>query len=720
LLDTKIELSSYKYGSLRELDFKTGYRSDSSNIIRDFYIPCMQRSVLYQRAVGYFTSRGLEAAAEGLAAFIQGAGRMQLVASPFFIKEDIEAIRQGYDSKESIINRSLSKSLEELRDEIQQHRLECLAWLVSTSRLDVKIAIPVDRNMDPTGGLYHEKIGIFEDNLGNYVAFIGSSNETENGLVSNFESIDVFWSWDDPQERGIEKKNYFKNLWTSTTHGLWIVDFPEAARSALLRYKTSSPPTSDFELQRKTKVSFHQKDSDLQIPEALRIRDYQLQAQKAWFNANGRGIFKMATGTGKTITSLTSAVRLYELLREKGLGLAIVIICPFIHLVEQWAEVCKDFFIEPTTCYGSRKDWMGELDDLVSDYNAKVINTFTVISTNATFRSNAFQDRIKRIQGAGLLIGDEVHNLGAVNLLDALPDNFEYRLGLSATPERWFDDEGTSKLQEFFGSTVFELGLKDAIGSGALTPYDYYPHIVELTEEETEEYINITKKIAKYYQMDKNRNRNVISLVESLLFKRTRLLANAQMKLTALFQIMKHNSDSTHNLIYCGDGRVEYNPDEQTSNQLREVVRLLGAKLGMKVNSYIGETYIDRRHELRKQFASGNIQALVAIRCLDEGVDIPETRRAFILASSRNPRQFIQRRGRVLRRAEGKVKAEIHDFIVTPPEGNMSLGLFKIEKQLVEKELLRYIEFAQLAINNHQASHELLPLKERFGLLHMG
>ena len=311
--------------------------------------------------------------------------------------------------------------------------------------------------------------------------------------------------------------------------------------------------------------------------------------------------------------------------------------------------------------------------------------------------------------------------MGAPSSRESLPENAAFRLGLSATPERWFDDTGTQSLLKYFGQIVFELGLRDAISIGALCKYDYFPHIVELTSDELAQYLEITAQIGRVSGHDSAGGDSDASdeKVKMLLIRRAQLIAVARNKLPRLEEAIRPLARTTHNLVYCGTGKVEME-DDASVRQLDAVVQLLGNDLGMCVNSYTAETYLDERDELRKHFVDGTLQALVAIRCLDEGIDIPETRRAFILASSSNPKQFIQRRGRILRQALGKKLAEIHDFLVIPPSDAFTSDLFAIERKLLRKELLRVLEFAELADNGPKAMEILLPLRMKYSLLDMG
>jgi DNA phosphorothioation system restriction enzyme len=707
---------------LSRLVLQPEYRSDQDQPVGDFYIPCLENSCLYRRAVGYFTSEGLALASKGLAVLLRKEGMVRLVASPVLSPEDVAAIEQGYAAREDALERALLRPLLPLDEAVAKQRLSVLAWLIAEERLEIRLAVRCDPHGRIAQGIYHEKIGIFSDDHGNAVAFTGSSNETVGGLVSNFESIDVFWSWNDPADRVGRKIRNFERLWANETLGLLVMSVPEAAKQRLLEFRSRERPSRDPDEEMAVTgwlQEFNRHRQVPHIPENLELREYQKEAIRAWFEAKGRGLFKMATGTGKTITALSLLTKLWEGLSAQGQKLAVVIVCPYRHLVTQWSEECTRFGLHPLRCFEARDRWAGELDADLLAFHHGDLSFLPLVTTNSTFSGDAFQERLRRIQEPVLVIADEVHNLGSDAFRHLLPEHARFRLGLSATPERWFDESGTQSLLKYFGNVVFAFGLEQAIRSGALTPYNYYPVLVELTPGESEDYFSLSQEIAKRsHEGDAEGTED--PALKFLLLKRARLLANAKNKLNQLRKLVAPLRETSHNLFYCGDGRVEYAPDELELRQLDAVVRLLGKEIGMKVDSYTAETYLDERDRLQQEFASGELQGLVAIRCLDEGVDIPATHRAFILASSTNPKQFIQRRGRVLRRAPGKDHAEIYDFIVTPPSDLTDTRAFNIDRKLLKRELQRFVEFAGLARNAGQASAVLLPLKKHYNLLDVG
>jgi DNA phosphorothioation system restriction enzyme len=447
------------------------------------------------------------------------------------------------------------------------------------------------------------------------------------------------------------------------------------------------------------------------LPPLLQLRSYQQQAIANWFTHQGRGTLKMATGSGKTIIALAIAHQLYQ---QIGLQV-LIIICPFRHLVNQWGRESEKFGLQPILACESIRKWQSKFSYQLARINTGQQKFLTIITTNETLITPGFQSQLKYLPDRTLIIGDEVHNLGAKKRESSLPRNVGLRLALSATPERHYDEIGTQNILDYFGDILQpEFTLKDAIDCGALVHYLYYPILVELTEGESEQYLKLTRAITRKLIY---KTHNIPGHVEEfdspdltpLLMQRARLIGAAANKLVALKTLMAGRLNTSHTLFYCGDGSSD------STQQLTAVTHLLGQELGYRVNTYTASTSLPDREQLREQFESGALQGLVAIRCLDEGIDIPAIKHAVILASSTNPRQFIQRRGRILRPDPGKERASLYDMVVLPPE--LDRETLSIERNLLKKELLRLIEFADLADNAAAARTQLLSLQRRYGLI---
>ena len=702
--------------SFKDLNLKREYRSYRSDIINEFYIPVLNQSVLYRRAVGFFSSSALAEIMKGISGLYQNGGKIQLIASPKLSEEDIKAINLGYKLRKEVIEENLISQLEEAKDYFESERLNILAHLIANNRLDIKIAVLKSHNQI---GIYHEKLGLVYDNYGNEIAFTGSLNETANALLVNYESIDVFTSWKD-SERVNDKKMAFESIWNDNEEGLEVLEFPKVKEAILKKYKREKVNTKlEYEyiknLKEKeeserifdvenNKYNIEQLNKP-KIPSNVKLYDYQIEAIKNWKDNNYCGIYDMATGTGKTFTGIASAVELYKDLSGE---LAIIIVCPYTHLVEQWVDDLNVFNIEPIVAYSEStdKNYKKKIRDSIFDYNLGVIDYFCLITTNATYRSDYVQTQLKKLKKSVLLIIDEAHNFGAMNLANKLLDNFKYRLALSATLDRHNDEYGTSLLYSYFGKKCIEYSLERAIKEKKLTPYYYYPIPVYLSEEELEKYKLLSRDIAKCI-IKRNGSIKLNDRGKRLSLERARVVAGAINKIGLLEEKIKKYQNDSHILVYCGatnvlDDDIDY--DDISMRQIDCITRLLGNKMGMKVAQFTARENNAERKIIQEDFKKGtDLQVLVAIKCLDEGVNIPKIKVAFILASTTNPKEYIQRRGRVLRLAEGKPYAEIYDFVTLPRQldsvKNYLVEEINSDKSLVKNELKRIIEFKDISLN---------------------
>ena len=711
--------------SLDSLDIKPEYRSLIHHIADEFLIPALNEAIIYDRAVGFFSSSILSSIAAGIDGLARNNGKIRLIASPFLSDDDIEAMKKGYENRNDILRRSLLDDLFEPRNYFEQENLNLLANLISDGFLDIKIAF-MENNMNR--GMYHEKLGIIEDKEGNIIAFSGSMNESETALSVNYEAIDVFCSWNNPSDerRVIAKKNAFEAIWNNCEPNIITLDFPEIKEEIINRYKRNkidyyNIPKYDINELRKTGVG-------ASVPNGFRFHKYQEDAIDKWEANNYCGIFDMATGTGKTYTGLGAIARLSEKLQGK---LAVIIVCPYQHLVEQWVEDIEKFNMEPIIGYSasSQKDWKNRLEKAIRNQKLKVKDSefFCFICTNATYSSDYVQDQLNKIKGDCLFVVDEAHNFGATNLSELLNEKFQYRLALSATLERHHDEEGTQKLFDYFGDKCIEYTLERAIEEGKLTRYKYFPVMVELSDDEQKKYYSLTKEIIKQLKVDKNGKVSLTEKGKRLCLMRARLVAAAKNKIAELRNQISPYIDDNHILVYCGAASIrDYTSDiyevyDEDLRQIDIVTDLLGNQLDMKVSQYTSKEDINERQVLKKEFADGDkLQVLIAIKCLDEGVNIPSIRTAFILASTTNPKEYIQRRGRVLRLYEGKDFANIYDFITLPQGlGNAMASTeqeLKMGKSLVKNELARAFEFARLADNYVEANMKLDEIRDIYNI----
>jgi DNA phosphorothioation system restriction enzyme len=700
--------------SLRQLPLQLSYRTGRGDMVKGFFVPCLEHSTMYRRAAGYFTSFGLGLAARGVASLASRNGIMRLVASPHLEPGDVEALRTAVDRPADVLRGIVSRSMTDIEDALLKDRLNALAWLAASGCLEIRLALRLDDEGKIARGIFHEKTGIFSDEAGDHIAFSGSSNETAGGLVENFESIDVFRSWKDPDGRVAQKIADFDGLWENTTPGLEVIEFTAAGRDLLEYFRDPSRPPPGFS---RSVIRDEPDRSRFEPPPGFDLRIYQGDAIRAWSRAGGRGILAMATGAGKTLTALVLASKV----AAKNSPLVLIVVCPFINLCNQWLREMAAFGLRPVSCYEGRQRWETQLEEGYQRLSAGLLKVHAIVTTNATFQSDSFQARIRSRVGSfhHLLIADECHNLGAESIQKTLPDEIQLRLGLSATPERHHDPIGTQGIVDYFGGVVFEFSLARAIADGRLCPYRYYPHLVTLTDEETDEYAEITAKLGKMMG-GKDKDEEIGQAAMRLLIRRSRLLASAQNKLAVLDQVIGSLPERPKKaLFYCGDGRTTDTIADEEVRQIQAVSRLLGDKHGLKVRNFTFREKTDEREEILRDAASGFLDGIVAIRCLDEGIDVPDLRMGFLLASSTNPRQFVQRRGRLLRHAPGKKRAIIHDFIIQPPDfgGTLDDASFNIERSFFQRELKRIVEFCQTAENGPEALHALKEIRTRYNFL---
>lgn len=655
---------------LNDLQLKYKYRSDHDTIHKDFYQKCLHESVKYDRAAGYFSSVMLKTIAKGVEVFLYNGGHIRIVANPHLSAEDIQAIQHGYKAKEDIIERVLLQALDVTAGNIEKETLNILAWLIYTNQLEIKIAFT---NND---SLYHEKFGLFEDLAGKSIAFSGSANETVGGVKNNFEKIDVFLP-DMDQHRIDDMKLDFKRLWYNETNGLTVVDIPRIVREKLLENKGEKPKMPIFKKE-------------------LTPHSYQIEAIQALQNNSWEGILEMATGTGKTITSLL-AMQQYK--KENGRAF-VIIFAPFKHLVDQWKKECERFNVKfPTMCYESKAKWLPELEREVRNFNIGITDFHVVITTYDAAAKPDFVVQISKLQEHAFLIADECNYLGSAQFRNVSFANIKARIGLSATPDRWWDEGGTIFLKDFFQGVVYTYSLEEAITANKLTQYTYEPHIVSFTETELEDYNKLTKRIINQFN-NKNRDEDKLSQLNR---KRALIIAKASEKIPRLLSLLdeKGTENIYHTIVYCAE------------NQVNKLTFALSQR-GLRVHKFDSTVPTKERQRILSAFADEEIQVLVAIKCLDEGVDVPSTRCAYFLASTSNPREFVQRRGRILRTFLGKKLAEIHDFIVFPEDVDE-----KTFTMIAKKELPRFAEFSNSAINRSSAKNKILPYISPYNLNHL-
>ena len=693
--------------SLKDCNFPLSVKTTHANPIDVFFEPALSASLRYDVAVGFFSTAWVRDAATGVARFASQGGKARWVISPVLSKEDFEAITTGVDeAKYAQVEKMIKASFESLFKALTKDVRKTISWLIFDGLLEIKIGIPKNQ----LSGMLHAKTGVFEDIEGNRVGFSGSYNLTGHAS-SNWEVIDIFCDWksQESSERIDEIEDDFLTLWSGDDPNLAIYHPTRISIEPFLQDAKSSV--------RPYQVKAGEQSVLPQIPEKFleegELRDYQLEAIKKWFGANGQGILAMATGSGKTVIALSAATQLAHHAVSNESKLLIVAVAPYQHLAEQWATEAREFGYSPYLCYGGTGRWAKTVQRVLTEFRSGARNLVMLIAVNDTFSGSQFQTIISDAQEWMLLIADEMHVLGARSYLKALPSDVRFRLGLSATPVRHGDEEGTEGLERYFGKPVYEFSLGEAIKRGFLCEYYYYPVLCELNDDEMGEYRELSLKIAKL-SAQKDAADGMSSYLQAVLIERARLLGGIRSKINNLSVLMAERSASAYNLVYCSDTSTD------DLRQVDEVVGVLGRDMGMRVHKFTAEEKPQERKRLIEKFCDQDIQVLVAIRCLDEGVDIPRTETAFILASSSNPRQYVQRRGRVLRRALGKKYAHIYDFIAVPDLRQLQAldpSVLKIERNLVSKELKRVNEFVDLSLNSGVALEVLRKIKIKLNLL---
>jgi superfamily II DNA or RNA helicase len=684
--------------SFRELELASAYDSGDfmSDVLADFYVPVLSEAVTYDRLAGYFNSTALAVAARGIAGLVLNGGTMRLAASPQLSAEDVRALECAETEAERfqvVLGAALTAlSLDSLAEQIARDHLRALCWLVSQGRLQIRLIVPT-RSDEASGGLYHQKVGVLRDSEGDVVSFSGSINETASGWLRNAEEFKVFRSWEKSQLPFLNHDTQtFARYWTDSSPGYRAIELSDEVLGHLHGYAPSDveslPSWIDMCPPRRKRT-----------PKKTQLRDYQSTAVRNWVAADCQGILAMATGTGKTKT----AVAALEYLRHQGGSQLCVITAPQQTIAGQWA---KDLEASKPLVLFEKTDWQAELTNLNAHLKLRREDEVCIVVVEDTARNpqflaavGAIADRMDR----AVIVADEVHGLGASQTRQALAPFFTHRLGLSATWERYFDDEGTELLEAYFGGPVFTFGIKEALdwrdpetGLSALCPYSYTPEFIHLDGAELDDYVELTRKIIKL--SGSTDDPRIRERYELLLFRRADIVKSASQKMLAFGSILDQLSgDVTHGLIYCSNESQMQDAMVVLRRRRIKYHRFTGTEGTRPSKQYRGLT---ERDFIIRSLDDGDIDVLVAMNCLDEGIDVPSARLGVILASSGNPRQFIQRRGRLLRRAPGKDVARIYDVIVAPnPDLLSDPAMRELERRLFGKELDRIDEFAANAAN---------------------
>ena len=663
-------------------------------------IPALMTTVSLDVMMGYFSSSSFAEIAPGLATFLRNTkAPLRMVISPFLTDDDFDALIQDDDRLASLAQKILIDDVPG-EDALVRHTLECLAWLITQKRLILKFAVM-------RRALFHPKVWLFADSV-NRAALHGSTNLTKTALSRNWEQLTLSRDWKGEEAIfHVERlRREFNDLWSGGDEDCCVLPLPDAiTRKVIERYKTDDIPDEDLlgALWKKAhgvEVPLVLRDmpltAALTIPRCLVYETgdfaHQGMAVRAWEASGRRGILEMATGAGKTITSMICATRLQD---EIG-NLLVVVSAPYRPLLEQWCDEILAFGVRPINL--TAFSGPAARNRAIKQAGRRLYMGFSraevLVISNDTLCTEQFIQSVSEVGANKLLIGDECHNLGAASFAAKPPEEFNYRLGLSATPIRQYDEEGTEALIAYFGEICFSFTLEEAIGK-CLTNYDYHVHLVELNAGEMQEWSDLTDQIAS--QAWKLETGKSDPYLENLLRKRRLVLETANSKLDMLSSLLDTEGPRhlQYTLIYATDKKPE---------QLEEVNRLLASRRVLFHQLTQEETHSRQQtNRILSAFQEGVTHVLTAKRVLDEGVNIPQIKLAYILASTTVKRQWVQRRGRLLRtcKAIGKTHAVIHDFVVLPPgtSSSMVAQLDKDARNLVRSELDRVWEFARLSRN---------------------
>ena len=646
----------------------------SNNFLDSLLKPALREAAYYRRSVGFFSSSVFSLLLNSLPSFIRNNGKIHLIVSPELSNDDIKAIQLGYEKKSDLLKR---RFLEDFDAEIRLFDdvgLDTLAELVARGILDVKVA-----SVKNDFGIYHDKLGILTDRVGNNFVFYGSPNSSANAYLNNYEKIRVVRDWIQGEGEAVRDEiSEFDSMWENRNPYLEVFDFMESVKECILVVK-------------------EERSRGKKVKDPIELYDYQKDAIQAWVDKGFRGFYVMATGTGKTWTAIYSAKRLLE--EHKCL---IVIAAPYKHLVRQWAEDVNKLFPDAETVLISSENpqWYTISKRLVLSQQYHPEKQIILITTIKSFYSAKFEKVINLSDEEKLLIVDEAHRF--TQRPENLRRAYSYMLGLSATPINGKQNESGIALLDFFGGLAYNLPIEEALERNFLVHYNYFPVYVTATSAEEENFNAISSNMAGCFRdgvlIDRER---FVKYVRA----RLRIMGMAEEKLARIKTFVDQIKEKDHFVVYCGDGRLFDEQDEEIRHI--QFVQNQMDDMGIRTSQFTANENMDRRMELVDMFNKQEIDALVAIRCLDEGINIPSIKSALILSSNDDYREFVQRRGRILRKYKGKKSADIYDVVVLPSAMCPKMAII---------ELRRYYEYAKLALNKEERLVEMQTLLSQYGL----
>ena len=697
--------------SLRDIPLKPAYETHEDDLVQDFYIPVLSTAVEYRRIAGFFTSSSLAIASRGIGELIANGGTIKMIACPRLSSQDAQVIENVSLEPEKYLSDLLMSELDYFEDKLEHDHVAALGWMLAAGKLELKIAVVDTPDSTSTDQLFHQKVGIVVDAMENIVSFSGSVNETASGWLDNVEEFKVFRSWRegdlDFMEPDLKK---FDDFWYNKRDYVKVVDLPEAVQEKLIRESAGFNPDSisakKYIEERKRKAS----------EEALSLFTYQKRAVHDWNANNRRLLFEMATGTGKTRTAIVACKQVLD----EGKPALFVVATPQSTLSQQWKDSFDDLEIKfdaTIIADSSNHKWRKNLELACLDLEIGMLDSLIVFTTHATASSRDFISMVSTIskQIRTVFVGDETHGLGSSKQRAALLERYDYRIGLSATPSRWFDDEGSALIKKYYSDKSFVFSIDDALTTinpltnmTFLTPYQYHLVRVYLDFEEMIEYEKLSKKISRLFAI-KESSSDENEALENALFKRANLIKNAAAKIPALQKILRERTVE-NTLIFVSPQQID------TVIALMKNLKIMAKRFTMKEGTKPSEQFggLSERQHIIRCFVEKDYKALIAISCLDEGIDIPSAETAFLVSSSTNPREYIQRIGRVIRRSPGKTKAEIFDFVAIPNYKQMDGIDIETERKIIEKELIRVNEMAKSSMNYREVASAVTEIWREF------
>lgn len=698
--------------SFVNLNLRSSYESGQDDLVEEFYAPVLRCAKSYDRIAGFFTSSSLAIAAKGMAGFIRNHGVMRLIACPRLDEKDAEILELVNTNPDTFLSDKYQNMFDDLEDSLQEQHISALGWMIANGYLEIKLAVVKKAGKFCTGneidqsGIFHQKVGILTDFEGNKISFSGSINETASGWLYNVEEFKVFSSWNDEKKYLVKDEQKFYEFWNNKRNNVQTYNLPESVKKKLIEKSTSFRAENNILQSYKEYV-----DKKNILDNSLSLFYYQKNAVKKWIINDYRLLFQMATGTGKTRTAFGCIAEL--MLTNKKL--IVIIACPQGTLSLQWKNEIDSlpfYFDISVVIDGTNRRWRTILQETVLRIATGFINTAVLFTTHVTASKPDF---IKTVEESNpdinfLFIGDEAHGLGASKCRKALLERYRYRIGLSATPSRWFDESGTRVLEDYFGNDSFEFTIRDALttvnpitGKTFLVPYQYKLEFVDLTDEELADYAKISKEVRKLSIFSKDSDEYAEKL-ERLLFKRANIIKDAKNKYEKLKQILLTMDEIQDLIIFVSPEQIA--KVNQILYELRIPAHSFTQEAGTTIESRFGG--LTERQHIIKHFKEGHYKSLVAIKCLDEGIDIPSAQNAILMASSTNPREYIQRIGRVIRQAPGKISANIWDITIRPSSPNFSDSeMVEFDKLICEKEKNRIFDIVENASNNIEAVKKL-------------